>query len=89
MNELENINSSKVFYLHDRYLAEAFLEYRKDVPFINIFVDSSFDIYMRLRRKSDTLTIYKNLNRGLVESMTNHGFACNDSGAVQFRLHLN
>jgi len=42
-----------------------------------------------LQKKSDTITIYENLTRVLVESLTKHDFACNDAGAMQFKLHLN
>lgn len=89
MNELDNLDSSKVFILNDEIIAEAFLQYYNNKPFINIYVDYSVDMYVRLKRKDDTITIFKNLNRALVKSLVNHGFACNDSGAIQIRVHLN
>jgi len=89
MSEWENLNSSKIFRLHDETIAEAFLEYYNDKPFINVYVDVSVDMYFRLQKKSDTITIYENLTRVLVESLTKHDFACNDAGAMQFKLHLN
>ena len=89
MRDYENLDSSKVFILNEETVAEAFLEYYNDVPFINIYVDYSVDMYVRLRKKSDTITIFRNLSRGLVKSLVNHGFACNDAGSVQMRLHLN
>jgi len=89
MKELENLNSSKVFMLGNEVIAEAFLEYYNNVPFINIYVDYSIDMYVRFRKKSDTITIFKNLNRILVEGLARHGFACNDSGAMQIKIHLN
>ena len=73
----------------DEMIAEAFLEYYNDVPFINIYVDLSIDMYVRLHKKSDTITIFKNLNRALVKSLIKHGFACNNSGSIQLRVHLN
>jgi hypothetical protein len=89
MSDLDNLNTSKVFVINEETIAEAFLEYYNDVPFINIYVDYSIDMYVRFRKSSDTITIFKNLNRILVEGLTRHGFACNDSGAMQMRLHLN
>jgi hypothetical protein len=89
MNEFENLDSSKVFMLNDDMIAEAFLEYYNDVPFINIYVDLSIDVYVRLKKWSDTISIFKNLSSGVVKSLIKHGFACNDSGAVQLRIHLN
>ena len=70
-------------------IAEAFLEYYNNTPFINVYIDVSVDMYFRLKKKSDTITIFENLTKVLVESLTKHGFACNDAGALQFRLHLN
>ena len=89
MNELENLDSSKVFILNNEVIAEAFLQYYNDKPFINIYVDYSVDMYVRLKRKDDTITIFKNLSRALVKSLINHGFACNDAGSIQIRVHLN
>ena len=89
MSEWEDLNSSKIFRLHDEIIAEAFLENYNDIPFINIYVDVSVDIYFRLQNKSDTITIFKNLTKLLVESLTKHGYSCNDAGAMQLRLHLN
>ena len=89
MSELDNLDSSKVFVINDETIAEAFLEYYNDVPFINIYVDLSIDMYVRLNKKSDTITIFKNLSRALVKSLIKHGFACNNSGSIQLRVHLN
>ena len=89
MNEFENLDSSKVFMLNDDVIAEAFLEYYNDVPFINIYIDLSIDMYVRLKKWSDTITVFKNLSTAVVKSLINHGFACNDSGAIQIRVHLN
>jgi len=89
MNEFENLDSSKVFMLNDDTIAEAFLEYYNNVPFINIYIDLSIDMYVRLKRWSDTITVFKNLSTAVVKSLTKHGFACNDSGAIQIRVHLN
>jgi len=89
MSELDNLDSSKIFMINDETIAEAFLEYYNDVPFINIYVDLSIDMYVRLHKKSDTITIFKNLSRALVKSLIKHGFACNNSGSIQMRVHLN
>jgi hypothetical protein len=89
MNELDNLDSSKVFILNDEVIAEAFLQYYNDKPFINIYVDYSVDMYVRLKKKSDTITIFRNLSKALVKSLINHGFACNESGSIQLRVHLN
>jgi hypothetical protein len=89
MNDSDNLDSSKVFILNNDIIAEAFLEYYNDKPFINIYVDYSVDMYVRLRRKADTITIFKNLSHGLVKSLIQNGFACNDSGSIQMRVHLN
>jgi hypothetical protein len=89
MSELDDLDSSKIFMINEETIAEAFLEYYNKVPFINIYVDLSIDMYVRLHRKSDTITIFKNLNRGLVKSLIKNGFACNNSGSVQMRVHLN
>jgi hypothetical protein len=89
MSELDNFNSSKVFMLRDEIIAEAFLEYYNNKPFINVYVDVSVDMYFRLQKDYDTIMIFENLTRVLVESLTKHGFACNEAGALQFRLHLN
>ena len=89
MNELDNLDSSKVFMINEETIAEAFLEYYNDVPFINIYVDLTVDMYVRLNKGSDTITIFRNLNRGLVKSLIKHGFACNNSGSVQMKVHLN
>jgi hypothetical protein len=75
--------------LNDDVIAEAFLEYYNDVPFINIYIDLSIDMYVRLKKWSDTITVFKNLSTAVVKSLINHGFACNDSGAIQIRVHLN
>ena len=39
MSDLDNLNTSKVFVINEETIAEAFLEYYNDVPFINIYVD--------------------------------------------------
>ena len=89
MSDLDNLDSSKVFILNNDIIAEAFLEYYNDTPFINIYVDYSIDMYVRLKRRDDTITIFRNLSTGLVKSLVNHGFACNNAGSVQMRVHLN
>lgn len=89
MSELDNLDKSKIFLLNNDVIAEAFLEYYNERPFINIYVDYSVDMYVRLKRKDDTITIFRNLSRALVKSLVNHGFACNDAGSLQIRVHLN
>jgi hypothetical protein len=39
MKDYDNLDSSKVFILNDEVIAEAFLEYYNNIPFINIYVD--------------------------------------------------